>query len=64
MQNNDCIHKFGGPKPIKKVIADCDADGRAALGTTVTRKCKKCGLVVTEFQPAKKGGKHLGLKMR
>ena len=53
-------------KPLKGTVADCESmseDSRAILGTVMQGKCKKCGLVTTEFQPFKKKGKfkHLGL---
>ncbi len=66
MQNNDCIHKFSDWKKIKKAVFDCesmDEDARALKGTSFQRKCKKCGFVETKFEPIKKGGKHLGLRL-
>ena len=67
MQNNDCIHKFGSWKQMKKAVIDCessDQDAKAFIGIRFTRKCKECGFVETKFEKANKKGKHLGLKMQ
>lgn len=66
MQNNDCIHKFSDWKKLKKPVIDCESmseDARALTGICFQRKCTKCGYVDTKFEPIKKGGKHLSLKM-
>lgn len=69
MQNNDCVHRFGPWKTLKKAVVDCESmaeESKATLGTTEVRKCKDCGFVETQFKPLQKKGKakHLGLKMQ
>ena len=67
MQNNDCVHKFGPWKKMKKVVVDCesmDEESRASIGIGYERKCELCNIRDTKFEPITKKGKTKSLELK
>ena len=69
MENSICLHDVKKWKKVKGTVFECETstDDHAVAGENYVGTCKKCGKQVSKFEPfkkAKKGGKHLGLRMR